>query len=262
MNRIENKFAELKAAGKKALITFLTSGDPDIETTEKAVLEMFDKGADIIELGVPFSDPVAEGPVIQEASLRSLNGGTNLDKIFGAVENIRKATDKPLVLMMYINTVFRYGTAKFFEKCRLTGIDGVIIPDMPYEEKDEVSAEAKANGVLSISLVTPVSGDRIKMIAEESEGFLYCVSSTGVTGMRSGFTTDFGEFFGEVYKYAKVPCCVGFGISGPEQAKKMSSYCDGVIIGSAVVKLAAEHGKDFPKYAGEFVSAVRTALDE
>ena len=145
MNRIDKAFAELKAAGKKALITFVTAGDPDLDTTEKAVTEMFGNGADIIELGVPFSDPVAEGPVIQEASLRSLEGGTNLDKIFGIVINIRRKTDKPLLLMMYLNTVFRYGTERFFEKCRMTGIDGVIIPDMPYEEKDEVSAQAKAN---------------------------------------------------------------------------------------------------------------------
>ena len=262
MNRIDKAFAELKAAGKKALITFVTAGDPDLDTTEKAVIEMFGNGADIIELGVPFSDPVAEGPVIQEASLRSLEGGTNLDKIFGIVINIRRKTDKPLLLMMYLNTIFRYGTERFFEKCRMTGIDGVIIPDMPYEEKDEVSAQAKANGVYSISLVTPVSKGRIGMIAKESEGFLYCVSSTGVTGMRSGFSTDFGEFFGEVYKYAKIPCCVGFGISNPEQAKKMSEYCDGVIIGSAVVKLAAEHGKDYPAYAGGFVRDVRAALDK
>ena len=266
MNRIENKFAELKAAGKKALITFLTSGDPDIETTEKAVLEMFDKGADIIELGVPFSDPVAEGPVIQEASLRSLNGGTNLDKIFGAVENIRKATDKPLVLMMYINTVFRYGTAKFFEKCRLTGIDGVIIPDMPYEEKAEMEEPANAHNVAVISMIAPTSEEKIKMIAGEAKGFIYVVSSMGVTGVRSEIKTDLGSIVESIRAVTDVPCAIGFGISTPEQAKAMAAVSDGAIVGSAIVKIVEKYGRESPKYVYEYckemVEAVNKAADE
>lgn len=260
MNRIEKCFNDLKSANKKALITFITSGDPDIETTEKATLEMFDKGADIIELGVPFSDPVAEGVTIQKASLRALQGGVNLDKIFECVRNIRKSCDKPLILMMYINTIFVYGTDRFFKACGENGIDGVIVPDMPYEERDEIADFADKYGVININLVAPTSHDRIKEIASNSKGFLYCVSSTGVTGVRSSFSTDFEEFFGTINKYAECPCAVGFGISGPEQAKKMAGYCDGVIVGSAIVRLFEEAVKGAVKEAGEFVKTLKEAI--
>ncbi|MGN0642414.1 MAG: tryptophan synthase subunit alpha [Huintestinicola sp.] len=260
MNRIDICFDELKKQNKKALITFVTSGDPDLETTEKTVLEMYDKGADIVELGVPFSDPIAEGPVIQRASLRSLSNGTNLDKIFGIVDNIRKKTDKPLVLMMYLNTLFVYGTEKFFRICSEKGVDGVIVPDMPFEEREEILSAAEKYNVYNINLVAPTSHDRIKMIASESKGFLYCVSSTGVTGMRSGFSTDFDSLFKLIGENASCPYCVGFGISSPEQAKKMSAYCDGVIVGSAIVKLMEEHGRDSAAPVGEFVSALKSAL--
>lgn len=260
MNRIDKCFNELKAQNKKALITFITSGDPDIETTEKTALEMFDKGADIIELGVPFSDPVAEGVTIQKASLRALNGGVNLDKIFNCVQNIRKQTDKPLLLMMYINTIFVYGTEKFFKSCSEYGIDGVIVPDMPYEEREEISDAAEKYGVININLVAPTSHDRIKEIASNSKGFLYCVSSTGVTGVRSSFSTDFDEFFGTIKKYVTCPCAVGFGISGPEAAKKMSAYCDGVIVGSAIVKILENEGKKGVEHVGEFVKSLKEAI--
>ena len=260
MNRIDKCFEELKAAGKKALITFITAGDPDLETTEKLVLEMYDKGADIIELGVPFSDPVAEGVTIQKASLRSLSGGTNLTKIFDTVKNIRSKTDKPLLLMMYINTIFVYGTEKFFSQCAEYGIDGVIVPDMPYEERDEIQGYADKYGIININLVAPTSHGRIKEIAEHSTGFLYCVSSTGVTGTRSSFNTDFDEFFGTIKKYAKCPCAVGFGISNPEQAAKMASYCDGVIVGSAVVKVVEKYGKDSVTEVGKFVHSLKAAI--
>lgn len=261
MNRIDKCFEDLKAAGKKALITFITAGDPDMETTEKLALEMYEKGADIIELGVPFSDPIAEGVTIQRSSLRSLNGGTNLSKIFDAVKNIRKKTDKPLVLMMYINTIFVYGTEKFFSECREYGVDGVIVPDMPYEERDEVLECADKYGIHSINLVSPTSHDRIKEIAANSKGFLYCVSSTGVTGTRSEFTTDFDSFFGTIKKYVKCPYAVGFGISSPEQAKKMSSYCDGAIVGSAIVKLVEAKGRESISDVGEFVHSLKTAMN-
>lgn len=260
MNRIDRCFEELKAENKKALITFITAGDPDMETTEKLALEMYDKGADIIELGVPFSDPIAEGVTIQRSSLRSLSGGTNLSKIFAAVKNIRAKTDKPLLLMMYINTIFVYGTEKFFSECREYGIDGVIVPDMPFEERDEVIGYAEKYGIHNINLVSPTSRDRIKKIAENSKGFLYCVSSTGVTGTRSEFTTDFDSFFGDVKKYAICPCAVGFGISTPEQAKKMSGYCDGAIVGSAIVKLIEAKGRDSVNGVGEFVRSLKNAI--
>lgn len=260
MNRIEKCFSDLKKRKEKALITFITAGDPDLEATERAVFEMFDNGADIIELGVPFSDPVAEGVTIQKSSLRSLKNGTNLTKIFETVKRIREKTEKPLILMMYINTIFVYGTDRFFADCKQYGIDGVIVPDMPFEERDEVQEYAEKYGVLNINLVAPTSRNRIEKIASESKGFLYCVSSTGVTGVRSDYTTDFDDFFGTIKNYAKCPCAVGFGISGPEQAKKMSVYCDGVIVGSAIVRIFEEKGADAPKAAGEFVKSLKEAI--
>ena len=260
MNRIEKTLAELKAKGEKALITFITAGDPDLETTEKLVLEMFEKGSDIVEIGVPFSDPVAEGKTIQAASLRSLAHGTNLTEIFGTVENLRKKTDKPLILMMYVNTIFRFGTERFFTLCREKGVDGVIVPDLPFEEKDEIRSFAEDNEIIPISLVAPTSHQRIESIASDAQGFLYCVSSTGVTGTRSKFSTNFDEFFGEIKKSCKVPAMVGFGISNPEQAAKMGSYCDGVIVGSAIVNIVGQIGRDSVEKVGEFVRSLKEAL--
>ena len=261
MNRIDKAFAELKKAGKKALITFVTAGDPDIETTEKIVMDMFENGADIVELGVPFSDPVAEGLTIQAASLRSLKNGTNLDDIFALVKRLRTKTVKPLLLMMYINTIFRFGTETFFALCKENGIDGVIVPDLPYEERDEIADEADKNGVISIRLVAPTSHDRIAEIAKSSKGFLYCVSSTGVTCTRSSFSTDFDEFFGIIKKNCTIPAAVGFGISSPEQAKKMSTYCDGVIVGSAVVKIVEKYGRDCVGEVGKFIKSLAEAIN-
>lgn len=260
MNRIDKCFAELKDQGRKALITFITAGDPDMETTEKTVLAMFESGADIIELGVPFSDPIAEGVTIQRSSLRSLNGGTTLDKIFGCIERIRAKTDKPLILMMYLNTIFVYGTDRFFSLCREKGVDGVIVPDMPYEEREEILPYAKKYGIHNINLVSPASHDRIKRIAADSEGFLYCVSSNGVTGVRSEFKTDFDEFFGIIKENVKCPYCVGFGISSPEQAKKMSGYCDGVIVGSAIVRIMEEYGRESAGKVAEFTGSLSAVL--
>lgn len=260
MNRIDKAFENIKNEGRKALITFITAGDPDMDTTEKTALAMFDAGADIIELGVPFSDPIAEGVTIQKSSLRSLEGGTTLDKIFECVENIRKQTDKPLILMMYLNTIFVYGTEKFFSLCREKGVDGVIVPDMPYEEREEILPFAKKYGIHNINLVSPASHERIRKIAADSEGFLYCVSSNGVTGVRSNYTTDFDEFFGIIGESAKCPYCVGFGISSPEQAQKMSSYCDGVIVGSAIVKLMEQNGKEAVKPVADFTASLADAL--
>lgn len=261
MNRIDKSFEELKAQNRKALITFITAGDPDMDTTEKTVLEMFDNGADIVELGVPFSDPIAEGVTIQKSSLRSLKNGTTLDKIFAAVDKIRSKTDKPLILMMYINTIFAYGTEKFFGVCKEKGIDGVIVPDMPYEERDEILPYAEKYGIININLVSPASKERIKTIAADSKGFLYCVSSNGVTGVRSEFSTNFDEFFGMIKAHASCPFCVGFGISSPEQAKRMSEYCDGVIVGSAVVRIMEEHGSAAPAEVGKFTKSLSAFKD-
>lgn len=258
-NRIDSCFEQLKAKGEKALITFVTAGDPDLETTEKLVLEMFDKGADIIELGVPFSDPIAEGITIQEASLRSLKNGTTLDKIFDTVTSLRQKTDKPLLLMMYINTIFRYGTERFFKGCADRGIDGVIVPDLPFEERDEISDTADKYGIYVINLVAPTSADRVSMIAKESKGFLYVVSSLGVTGTRKDITTDFDKLLAPL-KNSDVPYCIGFGISSPEMAEKMSAYADGVIVGSAIVNKVAENGVTSPEIVGKFVSELKAPL--
>lgn len=260
-NRIDSCFEQLKAENKKALITFVTAGDPDMETTEKNIMEMLNNGSDIVEIGIPFSDPIAEGSTIQKASLRSLNGGTNLDMIFDMVRSLRKQTQKPLVLMMYVNTIFRFGTEKFFSLCKECEIDGVIVPDLPFEEKDEIQACADKNGVYNIYLVAPTSHERIKMIAEEAKGFLYIVSSLGVTGTRKEITTDFNYLLEPIRDGKHCPCCIGFGISNGEQAKKMAGYCDGAIMGSAVVNIVAEYGKDAPSYVGKFINEVRTAMD-
>lgn len=262
MNKIDQKFEALKAAGKKALITFVTAGDPDYGTTEKTVLELERAGADIIELGVPFSDPVAEGPVIQEASLRALEHGTTLVGIFEMVKRLREKTQVPIALMMYINTIFRFGTERFFQLCEEHGIDGVVVPDLPYEERDEIAEQAKAHGVHQIQLVAPTSHERIETIAKVSQGFLYCVSSTGVTGMRDEFETDFEPFFRAIRESCKTPYAVGFGIATPEAVKQMKQYCDGVIVGSAIVDIMSREKENAPAAVGEFIRSLRAALDE
>lgn len=261
-NRIDAKFADLKAKGRKALITYIVSGDGGYDLTEQAVLEMEQNGVDIVEIGVPFSDPIAEGEVIQEASLRSLRDNhTTLEGTFALVERLRKKTDMPLLLMLYANTIFRSGTDKFFAKCKEVGVDGVIVPDLPFEEHDEFDGAAHANGIYNISLVTPASHGRIAKIASKAEGFLYCVSSTGVTGMRDQFDTKFDAFFDEIKASATVPYCVGFGIRDGEMAKKMASYCDGAIVGSAIVNQVAAHGKDAVPFIAEKVKELRSGLD-
>ncbi|MBR6338075.1 MAG: tryptophan synthase subunit alpha [Ruminococcus sp.] len=253
-------FEQLKAQGKKALITFVTAGDPDMATTEKNVLAMFENGADIIELGVPFSDPIAEGPTIQKASLRSLLAGTTLDKIFELVKSLRQKTDKPLLLMMYINTIFKYGTERFFETCKAVEIDGVIVPDMPFEERDEIQDTADKYGIYNINLVAPTSKERIKMIAEASKGFVYVVSSLGVTGTRKEITTDFDTLLTPFKEGDYCPYCIGFGISDAQQANKISKHADGVIVGSAIVNIIAQAGRESPASVGEFVKGLKDAM--
>jgi tryptophan synthase alpha chain len=210
---------------------------------------------------VPFSDPVAEGVVIQKSSAEALSQGATMAGIFETVGELRKTTQIPILLMLYINSIFAYGTEKFFTQCNENGIDGVIVPDLPLEEYGEISATADKYGVYPIHLVAPTSKDRIEQIVKDTKGFIYCVSSTGVTGMRSEFSTDFDEFFGNIKQYSKTPACVGFGISNAEQAEKMSQYCDGVIVGSAIVKLFSQHGKDCVPKVAELVKSLRTAIN-
>ena len=244
----------------KAFIPFITCGDPDLETTEKIVKAAAEAGADLIELGIPFSDPTAEGPVIQEASLRALNAGTTTDKIFDMVRSLRKDVTVPMVFMTYANVVFSYGAERFISTCREIGIDGLILPDLPYEEKDEFLPVCEKYGVDLISLIAPTSDSRIEMIAREATGFIYVVSSLGVTGMRSEIKTDIGAIVEKIRECTDVPAAIGFGISKPEQAAKMAALSDGVIVGSAIVKLIGEHGRDAAGYVADYIRSMKEAI--
>lgn len=244
----------------KAFIAFLTCGDPDLETTAAAIRAAAENGADLIELGIPFSDPTAEGPVIQGASLRALRGGVTTDKIFDFVKDLRHDVKIPMVFMTYANVVFSYGADKFISTCREIGIDGMILPDLPFEEKDEFQPLCRKYGVELISLVAPTSENRIAMIAKEAEGFLYIVSSLGVTGTRSEIKTDLSSIVEVVRGNTDIPCAIGFGISTPEQAKKMSDIADGAIVGSAIVKLLEKYGREAPEHIGEYVKSMKNAM--
>lgn len=243
----------------KAFVPFLTCGDPDLETTEKLVKAMVDSGADLIELGIPFSDPTAEGPVIQEANVRALSGGVTTDKIFDMVRRLRISVTVPMVFMTYANVVFSYGSEKFISICAEIGIDGLILPDVPYEEKDEFAPICRQYGLDLISMIAPTSESRIAMIAREANGFIYMVSSLGVTGVRSEIKTDIGAMTALVRANSRTPCAVGFGISTPEQAGKMAALADGAIVGSAIVKLVARYGRDAVPYVADYVKSMADA---
>lgn len=255
MSNIEKAFAN-----GKAFIPFITCGDPNLETTKKIVRSMAANGADLIELGIPFSDPTAEGPVIQSANLRALTNGVNTEKIFDMVKELRQDISIPMVFMTYSNVVFSYGADKFISICAEIGIDGLILPDLPFEEKMEFDDTCKKYGVDLVSLIAPTSANRIAMIAKEAQGFIYIVSSLGVTGVRSEINTDIASLVKLVRENSSVPCAVGFGISTPEQAAKMASISDGAIVGSAIVKLIAEHGENAAVPVGEYVKKMKDAL--
>ena len=244
----------------KAFIPFITCGDPDLETTAAAVRAAVENGADLIELGIPFSDPTAEGPVIQGANVRALNGGVTTDQIFTLVRQLRQDVTVPMVFMTYANVVFSYGAERFIAGCREIGIDGLILPDLPFEEKGEFLPLCHQYGVDLISLIAPTSANRIAMIAKEAEGFVYLVSSLGVTGTRTEIKTDLKSIVEVIRRNTEVPCAIGFGISTPEQAKKMADLSDGAIAGSAIIKLLEKYGTDAPKYVGEYVASMKNAL--
>lgn len=246
----------------KAFIPFITCGDPDLETTGKVVRAAVENGADLIELGIPFSDPTAEGPVIQGANIRALEGGVTTDKIFDFVRELRKDVTIPLVFMTYANVVFSYGAEKFIATCKEIGIDGIILPDLPFEEKHEFQPLCKQYGVSLISLIAPTSQKRIAMIAKEAEGFLYIVSSLGVTGTRSEITTDLSSIVKVVRENTDIPCAIGFGISTPEQAKKMSAISDGAIVGSAIIKIIEKYGKNSAEAVGDYIKSMKDAITE
>ena len=244
----------------KAFIAFITCGDPDLETTKDIIRETAANGADLIELGIPFSDPTAEGPVIQAANERALKGGVTTDKIFDMVREIRSDIKIPFVFMTYANVVYSYDADKFISTCKEIGIDGLILPDLPFEEKEEFAPICTKYGVDLISLVAPTSEKRVAMIAEKAEGFLYIVSSLGVTGTRSVIDSDLGSIIKTVRENTTVPCAIGFGISKPEQAAQMASISDGAIVGSAIIKIMEKYGKDSPRYVGEYVKSMKDAI--
>ena len=244
----------------KAFIPFITCGDPSLDISEQLVYAMEEAGVDLIELGIPFSDPTAEGPVIQEADNRALAGGVTTDKIFDMVGKIRKKTQIPMVFMTYANVVFSYGTEKFIGKAAELGMDGLILPDVPFEEKSEFADVCRSHGIDLISLIAPTSHERVSMIAAQAEGFVYCVSSLGVTGVRSSITTDIGAMVSLVKAQKDIPCAVGFGISTPEQAQKMAAQADGAIVGSAIVKLCAKYGTGCVPYVKDYVAEMKKAV--
>ena len=255
MSNIAKAFAK-----GKAFIPFVTCGDPDLETTAQIVRAMAEAGADLIELGIPFSDPTAEGPVIQAANVRALSAGTTTDKIFDLVRDLRKDVAVPMVFMTYANVVFSYGAEKFISTCAEIGMDGLILPDVPYEEKEEFDPLCKRYGLDLISMVAPTSEERIARVVSEASGFIYVVSSLGVTGVRSQITTDIGGMVRLIRENTSIPCAVGFGISTPEQAASMAALADGAIVGSAIVKIIAQYGRDAVPYVRDYVAAMKQAL--
>lgn len=255
MSKIANAFKN-----GKAFIPFITCGDPDLETTAKVVREAVKNGADLVELGIPFSDPTAEGPVIQGANLRALNGGVTTDKVFDLVRDLRTDVEVPMVFMTYANVVFSYGSERFISTCKEIGIDGLILPDLPFEEKEEFLPLCKQYDVDLISLIAPTSENRIAMIAKEADGFIYLVSSLGVTGVRSEIKTDLESIVNVIRANTDTPVAIGFGISKPEQAQKMAGISDGAIVGSAIIKILAEHGKDSAPFVGEYVKSMKDAI--
>ncbi len=255
MSNISNAFKN-----GKAFIGFVTAGDPDLDASLEIMTAMAKGGCDLIEIGIPFSDPIAEGPVIQEADLRALASGTTTDKVFDLTKKLSERVDVPLVYMTYLNVLFKYGYDRFFQNSKDAGVSGVIVPDLPYEEKDEVQSVADKYDIDVISLVAPTSEDRIKMIAGDAKGFIYTVSSMGVTGMRSKITTDLSAIVSHIKSVTDIPVAIGFGINTPEQAKKYSGIADGVIVGSAIVNLVSEHGKAAPKYVFDYVKSMKDAI--
>jgi len=261
MSRIHQAFEK-----GPAFISFVTAGDPSLEKTITYIQTIEKAGASLVEIGIPFSDPIAEGPVIQEASVRALKNHVNVDDVFDIVKTIRTESEIPLCLMGYLNPVFHYGYEAFFQKCQEVGVDGVIIPDLPFEEKQEVESVASQYDVDVISLIAPTSAKRVQMIAKEAKGFIYLVSSMGVTGTRSTIDTDIESIVKDIRQVTDVPVAVGFGIHSPQQAQDISKQADGVIVGSAIVKIIAqekEHGEQrIDEYVRSMVQAIQKNLHQ
>jgi len=264
-NRIELKFKELRKKGHKALITYITAGDPNLDLTYELVLEMERKGADIIELGVPFSDPLADGPIIQAASERALKSGTSLTKVLNLVKGLRHSTQIPLALLSYYNPIYKYGVTQFVKEASFVGVDGVIIPDLPPEEANELKHEANSKNLATIFLLAPTStSKRIRLISQASTGFIYYVSLTGITGMRKELETSLGESLRQIRLLTNKPIGVGFGISTKEHVAKVTSMADAAIVGSAIVNLMAKHQKktNLVKIIGNFVANLASGKNQ
>lgn len=257
MNRIEYVFNKLKEENKKALIPFIANGDTSLDQTIETVLELEKAGANIVEIGIPFSDPLADGPVIQEAYIRALKGGIKVKDIFICGKRIRENSEIPLVIMVYYNLVYHYGVDKFLEEASNAGFDGLIVPDIPLEEREELKRKTEENGLYLIPLVAPTSKDRIEKITTKTKGFVYCVSSNGTTGERAALSSDINEYLELVKSNTDAPICLGFGISSKEVVKEVKDYCNGVIVGSAVVRRMSKNKKE----AIDFVKELREALD-
>lgn len=257
MNRIESVFSN-----GRAFIPFITAGDPSIEVTERLVNELANEGADLIELGIPFSDPVAEGAVIQAADIRALSSGTTTDKIFDMVKRIRESCHVPIAFMTYVNPIFSYGTERFLSSCKEAGVDAIIVPDLPYEERDEIKPYCKEQGITYISMIAPTSKERIGLITAEAEGFIYCVSSLGVTGVRQNIGSSSVDMIKSVKAAKDIPCAIGFGISTPEQARAMAEISDGVIVGSAIVRIIEQYGNECIAPVMEYVGTMLAAVKE
>ncbi len=255
MNKLQQVFSK-----GKAFIPFVTAGDPSLEITEQLVLQMAEAGADLIELGIPFSDPIAEGPVIQAADYRALAAGATTDKIFAMVGRVRKSCNVPIAFMTYVNPIFTYGTDRFMRNCQEVGIDALIVPDVPFEEKEELMPFCSKYDVKMISMIAPTSNNRIRMIASEAQGFIYCVSSMGVTGVRQEIGNDVAEMIKLVKEVRDIPCAIGFGISTPEQAMQMAQLSDGVIVGSAIVKIIGQYGVDCVPRVVDYVRSMKNAV--
>lgn len=255
MSRISDAFKN-----GKAFIPFITAGDPSADFTVKTVLAMVEAGADVVEIGVPFSDPIAEGPVIQEANIRALSAGMTTDGVFEIVKRVREKSDVPICLMGYLNPVFHYGYDKFFAKCQEAGVDGIIIADLPYEEKAEAEEIAAKYGVEIVSLIAPTSQQRIQMIAKEAKGYIYLVSSLGVTGVRSEITTDVAAIVKAIKEVTDTPVAIGFGISTPQQAADMAGKSDGAIVGSAIIRMIAKGGEAATSEVAEYVKEMAAAV--
>jgi tryptophan synthase alpha chain len=245
----------------KAFIPFITAGDPSIETTEKLVYGMAEAGADLIELGIPFSDPVAEGNVIQAANTRALTGGVTTDTLFSMVKRIRRTCQVPIAFMTYANPVFSYGYERFLRNCYEAGVDALIVPDLPFEESGEIIPFCHKYRISLISMVSPTSKSRIQKIAREAQGFIYCVSSMGVTGVRQDIGNEVKEIVKQIKEVKDIPCAVGFGISTPEQASRMAEFSDGVIVGSAIVKMVEQYGEECVPHVVEYVRMMKSTIE-